>query len=127
MVVGTRLNYVMGFGRPPRFAEAARWIRIDIDPEEIAGRPVDVGIVGDARTVLRQLGESLDGRIDPKRYEGWRTRLAAINREKQSAQEARLSNDQVPIHPLRLCTEVRDFMDRSEEHTSEIQSLMRIS
>src|SRR3546814_14029997 len=69
-------------------------------------------IVGDARTVLRQLGESLDGRIDPKRYEGWRTRLAEINREKQSAQEARLSNEQVPIDPLRLSKEVRDFMDR---------------
>src|SRR3546814_5500974 len=87
-------------------------MRIDIDPEEIACRRVDVGIVGDARTILRQLGESLDGRIDPKRYEGWRTRLAEINREKQSAQEARLSNDQVPLDPLRLCKEVRDFMDR---------------
>src|SRR3546814_17730756 len=97
MVVGTRLNYVMGFGRPPRFAEAARWIRIDIDPEEIAGRPVDVGIVGDARTVLRQIGESLDGRIDPKRYEGWRTRPAEIHREKQSAPEARLTNHHVQI------------------------------
>src|SRR3546814_5958470 len=139
--------------------------------------PSEGVIGGDARPVRRQLFETVGGRIDPKRYEGWRTRLAEINREKQSAQEARLSNDQVPIHPLRLCKEVRDFMDRdailvvdgqeilnfgrqaiptfapgarlnsgtfgtmgvglpfgigakaarSEEHTSGLQSLMRIS
>src|SRR3546814_20923533 len=100
MVVGTRLNCVMGCGRPRRFAEAARWIRIDIDPEEIAGRPGDVGIVGDARTVLRQLGESLAGLIDPTRYQAWPTRLAEIHHAKQVAHELGPSNLQLPHHTL---------------------------
>ena len=45
------------FAIPP-----TRLIQIDIDPQEIGKiYPVDVGIVGDAKTVLRQLVEALRG------------------------------------------------------------------
>jgi thiamine pyrophosphate-dependent acetolactate synthase large subunit-like protein len=51
LVVGSRLNYVLGFGRPPRFSPTAKFARIDIDPQEICcGGRVDIGIVGDAPT-----------------------------------------------------------------------------
>lgn len=113
LVVGTRLNYVLGFGRPPRFAASAKFVRIDIDPAEITGGPgVDVGIVGDAGAVLRQLIAAAEGRLKPARYAPWRERLAAINAEKQAEQEKALATGQIPIHPLRLCKEVRDFLDR---------------
>ncbi len=47
MVLGTRLNYVIDFGRPPRLAEGARMVQIDIDPHELARtRDVDVAIAG---------------------------------------------------------------------------------
>jgi thiamine pyrophosphate-dependent acetolactate synthase large subunit-like protein len=35
LVVGTRLNYVFAFGRPPRFSASARFVRIDTDADEI--------------------------------------------------------------------------------------------
>src|SRR3546814_13884573 len=102
MVVGTRLNYVMGFGRPPRFAEAARWIRIDIYPEELPGRPADVGIGRDARYVLRQPGQTIDGQIGPQRYDGWLTRPRVINSKQQVAPEELTDHAQVPTPSLRL-------------------------
>ena len=56
LVVGTRLNYVYSYGKPPRFSADATFVRIDVDPDEIGGSErVDIGIVGDARTVLEQL------------------------------------------------------------------------
>jgi acetolactate synthase-1/2/3 large subunit len=111
IVVGTRLNYVFGFGRPPRLAANARQIRIDIDPTEIANGTADLGIAGDAATVLRQLNAAIGPNLKAS-YAEWRATLAAIELERQPKQEAKLANDQVPIHPLRLCKEIRDFMDR---------------
>ena len=37
LVVGTRVNYVFGHMRSPRFRADAKMIRIDIDPAEIGG------------------------------------------------------------------------------------------
>lgn len=113
LVVGTRLNYVLGYGEAPRMNAAARLVRIDIDPGEIAASPrPSLGIVGDAKAVLAQLVAALRGRVDPSRYEAWRAHLAGIDRRRAEAQEALLNSDQLPIHPLRLCKEVRDFLDR---------------
>ena len=113
LLVGTRLNYMIGFGRAPRFNAAARWIQVDLDPLEIGRtRPVDAGIVGDARGVLRQLVAASAGRVAPSRYAAWVARLAELNRGKEREAEAAMATGQTPIHPLRLCREVRDFMDR---------------
>ncbi len=113
VVVGTRLNYVFGHGRPPRFAADARFVRIDIDPAEVSlGGNVAAGIVGDARIVLTQLVEALRGSNTPARYAAWRERLGTADRARIASGEEKLSNNQTPIHPLRLCKEVRDFMDR---------------
>ena len=112
MVIGTRLNYVIDFGRPPRVAEGARMIQVDIDPYELArSRDVDVAIAGDARAVLGQLVAAADGRLGG-RFRRWTAYLAALNEEKRLDAERALATGQVPIHPLRLCREVRDFLDR---------------
>jgi len=113
LVVGTRLNFVFAHLQPPRMSGTAKVIRIDIDPAEIGSSPrVDVGIVGDAGTVMRQLLAAGSGRVDAGRFADWRGRLAAIEAEKRPEAEKAMSTDKVPIHPLRLCKEVRDFIDR---------------
>jgi len=111
VVIGTRLNYVIDYARPPRFAADARLVQVDVDAGEIGKtRPVDAAVIGDARLVLRQLLEAADG--SPDRHADWVGRLAEIHREKSIDAERRMSTAQVPIHPLRLCREIRDFMDR---------------
>lgn len=111
-VVGTRLNYVIDFGRPPRIGPGARMIQIDLDPNELGRtRPVEIGIAGDARAVLGQLLDAVDGRL-AGRYDRWVAYLADINQEKRLDAERAMSTEQVPIHPLRLCKEVRDFLER---------------
>ncbi|HET8998573.1 MAG TPA: thiamine pyrophosphate-binding protein [bacterium] len=113
LVIGTRLNYVISYGQPPRFAESATFVRIDIDPTEInQSRRLSLGIVGDAKMVLRQICAEIEGKFDRGCYEPWRGHLATIQSERQREQEVTLSSDQVPIHALRLCKEIRDFMDR---------------
>jgi thiamine pyrophosphate-dependent acetolactate synthase large subunit-like protein len=113
LVLGTRLNYVFGHGKPPRFAKDAKLIRIDIDPGEIASTPqVALGICADVRVALEQLTAAIAPRISADQYAAWTRRLAGIEAEKAPVSEAALSTDQMPIHPLRLCREIRDFLPR---------------
>jgi acetolactate synthase-1/2/3 large subunit len=112
LVLGTRLNYVFAQGKPPRFSKTAKLIRIDIDPGELAATPqVSLGICADVRVALEQLTAAA-GNLGGDRYAAWTRRLAGANEEKAPAAEAALATDQMPIHPLRLCKEIRDFLPR---------------
>ncbi len=113
IVIGTRINYVISQLAPPRFNADAKLIQVDVDPTEIGhNRPADVGIVGDARAVLQQLLNAADGKVDRRRFAGWREHLGEVEASKRADAEAAMSTDQQPIHPLRLCKEIRDFLDR---------------
>jgi acetolactate synthase-1/2/3 large subunit len=113
LAVGTRFNWVVQFGRPPRFNKDLAVIRVDVDPTGLGhNRDVDVPIVGDARAVLEQLAAEARGRIDPARYAAWVGKLRSLDVAKAAENEKAMSTDQVPIHPLRLCKEIRDFLRR---------------
>src|SRR5437667_386173 len=52
LAVGTRFNWVIQFGRPPRFAADLKVIHVDVNPGQLGhNRPVDVPIAGDAKAV----------------------------------------------------------------------------
>jgi acetolactate synthase-1/2/3 large subunit len=113
IAVGTRLNYMWGYGKPPRFAKDAKFVRIDIDSNEIGlGQRVSLGVIGDAAEVLRQIHTAATGNFEQQRYADWRDRLATVTQQRQQKQDESSSNAATPIHPLRLCAEVREFMDR---------------
>ncbi|TCT03852.1 thiamine pyrophosphate-binding protein [Aquabacter spiritensis] len=112
LVLGTRLSYVFSQGKAPRFSPDATFVMINTDPEAIVSAArVDLGIVGDAGLVVDQLSQAVAGQISPDRFAPWRDRLKAIEDKKKPAAEAELSTDAVPIHPLRLCREIRDIID----------------
>jgi acetolactate synthase-1/2/3 large subunit len=91
------------FSIPP-----TKLIQVDIDPQEIGKiYPVEVGLLGDARAVLRQLVEAVQGRtpaleviesrvadLDARRG-SWRKELAESQRDGSK-----------PIHPARLLDEI---------------------
>ena len=113
LIVGTRVNYVLWHTKSPRFHEQAKFIRIDIDPTEIATTPrLDVGIIGDAKLAVEQFNAANDGRVHAGLFKDWRSKLSEDHLRRTKAQEATISTDQTPIHPLRLCKEVRDFIGR---------------
>ena len=113
LAVGTRFNWVIQFGRPPRFAADLKVIHVDVNPGQLGhNRHVDVPIAGDARAVLEQLRVEAEGKIAPKRYAAWTGKLRTLDAEKGAEQDKAMSREETPIHPLRLCKEVRDFMRR---------------
>ncbi len=113
VVVGTRLNFIAGYGLPPRWAPDLKIVQVDISDEEIGrNRPVDAGLVGDAKVVLRQLIEEGRGTFKGRKELPWIEALRGYDKRSQEKSAALLDSDAVPIHPLRLCKEVREFMDR---------------
>jgi acetolactate synthase-1/2/3 large subunit len=91
------------FAIPP-----TRLIQVDVDPQEIGKiYPVDIGLVGDARTVLRQLNEHLQGtRADSDDVRRRANRLNQARQDWQSELTASQNDDGVPIHPARLLREI---------------------
>ena len=113
LAVGTRFNFVIQFGRPPRFAADAKVIHVDVNPSELNhNRVADVPIAGDARAVLEQLTREARGKVDRSRYARWISKLKVLDTEKASEMDKQMSSEDTPIHPLRLCKEVRDFLKR---------------
>jgi len=114
IILGTRMNYIIGHAAPPRFGANARIARIDIDADEIASSPrkIDIGIVGDCKAVLQQLLAGMPGRIKDGQYADWRKKLGEGEAAKRKETGGGMSMNATPIHPLRLCEEVKNFMQR---------------
>jgi acetolactate synthase-1/2/3 large subunit len=113
LAVGTRFNWVIQFGRPPRFAADLKVIHVDVNPAQLGhNRAVDVPIAGDARAVLEQLRAEADGAIRPQQYAAWTGKLRTLDAEKSAEMDKAMSAEGTPIHPLRLCKEVRDVLRR---------------
>jgi thiamine pyrophosphate-dependent acetolactate synthase large subunit-like protein len=114
IVLGTRMNYIIGHASPPRFGPSAKIARIDIDPAEIgmAARYVDIPIVGDCKAVLGQLLQGIKGRITPDKYGAWRKQLADGEAAKRASAGANKYAEDGDIHPVRMLEAVRDFANR---------------
>lgn len=83
-------------------------IHVDIDPSELGKNyPATVGILGDARIVLRQLLEASAQEQSTSNQEPWRQRIS-IWREKWKAHiDSNTFSEAVPIHPARVVSELR--------------------
>jgi thiamine pyrophosphate-dependent acetolactate synthase large subunit-like protein len=115
LVVGTPLDFRVGYGTEPTFAPGAKVIQVDVDAAEIGrNRPIEIGIVGDARSVLGQLeaGASLAPGVA-----AWRTALREKEDERAARQRAFEESDVRPIHHFRLARAVEEVAARAGDVT----------
>jgi 2-hydroxyacyl-CoA lyase 1 len=128
LLIGARLNWIMHFGLPPRFAEGVRVIQIDVAAEEIGTNvPAEVALVGDARAVAAQLNDAL--RREPWTYprdSEWWTALRNAVEENRAAVDAMLQDDSEPMGYYRVLREVRDLIPRDAIICSEGANTMDI-
>jgi len=113
MFVGQRLSFRVNYGRPPTFDPEAKLIEVDLCAEEIGrNRQVEIGIVGDARIVLEQLTEAA-GLTLPLDRRDWMAKVRSYQRDFLEEWRPWLESSNTPIHPLRLCNEVRKLVDQN--------------
>jgi acetolactate synthase-1/2/3 large subunit len=83
-------------------------IHVDIDPQEIGRNyPTELGIVGDAREVLRQLSDLAEAQGATRARSGWDEEIEGWKSEWQNFIKPELASDAVPIDPRRVIGEMR--------------------
>ena len=81
-------------------------IHLDIDPAEIGRNyPTKVGLLGDARTVLRQMIDAASPVAATKR-EAWLSRVRGLVAEWRDSIAENLNSDASPMRPERVCREI---------------------
>ncbi|KID00377.1 oxalyl-CoA decarboxylase [Hafnia alvei] len=61
ILLGARLNWLLGHGKGPHWSNKTRFIQVDIEPMEIdSNRPIEAPLVGDMCSVIKELLSSLN-------------------------------------------------------------------
>ena len=106
LVLGAPLDFRLGYGRSPTFAEDARVCMIDCDGAELGrNRPLEVGLTADIGRTLEQLVDTLPAAL-PARWDEWRRRLGDKERESRERLDAECRSDAVPISHYRWAAEI---------------------
>jgi acetolactate synthase-1/2/3 large subunit len=108
LAIGTRMDFRLHHGQPPLIPAAANVIWLDLAAEDVGvNRGAQAALVGDVGLSMSQLAQG-SKQLPAGEW------LAYIRGEEEKAQErdgAALNSDAVPIHPMRFCREIRDFID----------------
>ena len=110
VLAGAKLDFRLGYGQPPLIPASAKIIWLDTLPEEIgANRGAEVGLPGDVGLNLAAIGAALDNVVN---HDAWLAQIRAAEERAREREAALMRSDAQPIHPLRLCAELRDALDR---------------
>jgi acetolactate synthase-1/2/3 large subunit len=108
LAIGTRMDFRLNHGQPPLIPAAAQVIWFDLAGEDVGvNRGAAVGLVGDVGMSMQQLTAA----TRQLNQEEWLAYVRTEERRGLERDSAALNSDETPIHPMRLCREIRDFID----------------
>ena len=106
---GVLLDFRLGFGRT--IPADAKIIQLDVENELIGtNRSADAAVVGNIAATFESMLEKMDQKDLGLDFSDWRDQLIEREAELEAEFSAQLNSDEVPIDPLRMCREVRDFV-----------------
>ncbi len=117
VLLGARLNWLLGHGRAPRWSPDARFIQVDVEPNELdSNRPIAAPLVGDLVSVTSQLVSAVrPGRI---RIDGdWLQRLEAKKAENVQKMSDRIT---APVRPMNFSGALGAVRDALSDHPGTI-------
>ena len=106
---GVLLDFRLGYGRT--VSADAKIIQLDIENELIGtNRSADAAVVGNLAASFDMMMEMMEENGDTMDHSAWRDQLVEREAKMEEDFSARLNSDEVPIDPLRLCREIRDYV-----------------
>ena len=106
---GVLLDFRLAYGNT--IPADAKIIQLDIENELIGtNRSADAAVVGNLAASFEAISESINQSDKTFDYRSWCEKLIAREAEMEDAFASELNSDEVPIDPLRLCREIRDFV-----------------
>jgi len=128
LLLGARLNWILHFGKTPRFDPDVKILQLDISAEEIGTNLTpEVALVGDAKAIVGQLNTALES--SPWSYPAeteWRTGLAQAVEKNRDQVLAMEKDDEVPMGYYRVLAEIRDQAPRDALIVNEGSNTMDI-
>ncbi len=111
LVLGTPLDFRLGYGRPPSFAENAQVAMVDCDPVELGrNRPLALGLTSHIGLTLRQIQDALPKGL-ASRFDAWREAVKKKEADSQTKLMVERQSDGVPISHYRLGHEIAAVVD----------------
>ena len=110
LAIGTRMDFRLNHGQPPLIPKEASIIWFDLAAEDIGvNRGAQAALVGDVGLSMRQLSEATKQLPAGE----WLDSIREQEDRARERDEAAMRSDAVPIHPMRFCREIRDFIDEN--------------
>jgi 2-hydroxyacyl-CoA lyase 1 len=100
LLVGARLNWILHYGRPPRFQRGVKVIHVELLPEEIGHSiPAEVALVGHAKAISGQLVAGLSKTpVKVPADSPWIAQLEADKKKSQATFAAQAGNRSTPMN-----------------------------
>ena len=111
-LLGARLNWIMHFGRPPRFNKNVRIVQLDIAPEAISQNvPAEVALVGDGKAIVGQLNKALESRqwFYPKDTP-WHAAIAAKSAANAKQIQPQIDDNSNPMNYYRAFKDIAAWL-----------------
>ncbi|MFT4584357.1 MAG: acetolactate synthase-1/2/3 large subunit [Gammaproteobacteria bacterium] len=106
---GVLLDFRLAYGHT--IPADAKIIQLDIENELIGtNRSADAAVVGNLAEAFKVVTETIRRGGNKLDFSAWSKKLIARENEMEEAFSSQLNSDEVPIDPLRLCREIRDFV-----------------
>jgi thiamine pyrophosphate-dependent acetolactate synthase large subunit-like protein len=111
IVLGTPLDFRVGYGRAPLWNRDARVIQVDLDAAQLGrNRTLDLGVQADVGYFLASLLE----RAEPKQATQWIEELSLVEQQKKKSLRAEIDKYSNPPNPLRVCHELGKRLGKSD-------------
>ncbi len=109
LLVGARLNWLLGHGEAPQWSPDAKFIHIDIEAAEFdSNQPIAAPLAGDIGSVMQALNEHNHGHILAPAP--WRAALAARSEQNGAKMAQRLAADPHPMQFYGALRAIRDVL-----------------
>jgi oxalyl-CoA decarboxylase len=113
MLIGARLNWLLGHGKAPQWSPTAHFIQVDISPTEFdSNRPIAAPIVGDIRSAV----SALLTKLKPRSIRPGVAWLDAIAKHKQDNVQRMTAHLDANPNPMDFFSALRAIRDALTEH-----------
>jgi len=108
LAIGTRMDFRLNHGQPPLIPAEANMIWFDLTAEDVGvNRGATVGLVGDVGVSMHELAVA----TKQLQNEDWLSYIRMEERRSLERDAAAMNSEAIPMHPMRFCREIRDFID----------------
>jgi len=115
MLIGARLNWLLGHGKPPQWSPDVRFVQVDISPTEIdSNRPIAAPVVADIGSAMSAFLATLKpGQI--KVPSAWTKAIADNKQHNTERMAARLNADPNPMNFSSALRAIRDTLAKNKD------------